>query len=66
MEPHEKMVARWLTEDWDRESNNLPHWLSTRIHQSFTGKALNSPSALARVICLKLLKNHKHEMHLPK
>ena len=66
MEPHEQMVARWLTEDWDRESSKLPSWLHTRVWQSFTSKTLSDPNALARVLCLKLLKYHKHEMHLPK
>ena len=65
MDSHEKMVARWLTEEWDRESSKIPSWLSSKVHRHFTMRDFGNPSAMARVICLKLLESHKHEISLP-
>jgi len=64
MQQHEKMAARWLTEEWDRESKEIPRWLKNKIWEPYPLKILNDPSSLARAICLKLLENHKYEISL--
>ncbi len=64
MQPHEKMAARWLTEEWDRKSKEIPKWLRSKIWELCPRHILESPSNLARAICLKLLENHKHEISL--
>jgi len=65
MLPHEKLVARWLTEEWDREEIKLPSWLSSRVRRNFTMRDFGKPEAMARVIYLRLLNEHKHELSLP-
>jgi len=64
MQQHEKMAARWLTEEWDGKSIKMPSWLFNRIWEPYPRHILENPSNLAREICLKLLKNHKHEISL--
>ena len=64
MQPHEKIVARWLTEEWNQTDPEMPRWLKTRIWNNFPNRNLNDPNSLARIICLKLLENHKHEISL--
>ena len=66
MKPHEKMVARWLTEEWDRSSSKLPSWLNSRVWPDFSSRDFGDPGAMAKVICLRLLEHHKHEISLPK
>tara|TARA_R110000868_G_scaffold273797_1_gene533011 strand:- start:461 stop:709 length:249 start_codon:yes stop_codon:yes gene_type:complete len=66
MEPGEKLAARWLTEDWDGESNKFPSWLRNRIFQDFPGKLLDSPNELAQYILLRILRDHKSEIHFDK
>ncbi len=64
MQPHEKMVARWLTEEWNGTDTEMPSWLRNRVWNDFPYKNLNDPNSLARLICLKLLENHKSEISL--
>ena len=66
MQPHEKMLARWLTEEWDGINQDIPKWLRIRVWLKFPFKDLNKPNALARTICLRLLENHKNELSLSK
>lgn len=66
MDSHEKMLARWLTEEWDRETEAIPRWLLQKISLKYPHKKLDKPVSLARDICLNLLQNHKHEITLPK
>jgi len=58
------MVARWLTEEWNGEEQVVPTWLRTRVWQEFTMRDFGNPNAMAREICLRLLKDHKKEMSL--
>lgn len=64
MLPHEKLVARWLTEEWDGENQEIPKWLKTKVWSKFLFRDLKSPNKLARAICLKLLEKHKSEISL--
>ena len=66
MEPHEQMVARWLTEEWDGQEQEIPKWLRNRVWLNFTMRDFGKPDSMARVICLKLLEKYKHEISLPK
>ena len=66
MEPSEKLAARWLTEDWDGNSNKFPSWLRIRIFKDFPGKLLDSPEELAQYILLRILRDHKSEIHIEK
>lgn len=65
MQPHELMVARWLTEEWDGVEQEIPKWLRNRVWNDFTMLDFGKPQSMARVICLKLLEQHKHEITLP-
>lgn len=65
MQPHERIVARWLTEEWGGVTQEIPQWLRKRVWSHFTARDFGKPDAMARVICLKLLKNHKHVISLP-
>jgi hypothetical protein len=60
----DRMVARWLVEEWDRESEVLPRWLRNNVRGYFPFKYHDKPSALARIICLKLLGKHKNKISL--
>jgi len=64
MRPHEKMVARWLIEEWNGADTEMPSWLRNRVRNNFPHKDLSNPNALARLICLKLLECHKNEISL--
>ncbi len=64
MKPHERMVARWLTEEWDQEATKMPRWLLHRVWHDFSYKKLEKPSALIREICINLLHNHRNEISL--
>lgn len=64
MQPHEKMVARWLTEEWDGQEQKIPKWLHSRVWSKFTMRDFGNPKAMARAICLRLLENYKHEISL--
>lgn len=66
MQSHEKMVARWLTEEWDGTTQELPKWLRNRVLSKFTMRDFGKPDAMARAICLRLLEKYKHELSLPK
>ncbi len=66
MQSHEKMVARWLTEEWNGEDKEMPKWLKHKVWNDFPYRNLDSPDSLARLICLNLLEKHKHEISLPK
>jgi len=64
MEPHERLVARWLTEEWDGEDQELPKWLKKHVWLNFTMRDFGKPHSMARAICLKLLENHKNEISM--
>ncbi len=64
MQTHEQMVARWLTEVWNGTDTEMPSWLKNRVWNDFPHKHINNPNALARLICIKLLENHKNEISL--
>lgn len=64
MEPDERIAARWLTEEWDGESKEVPKWIRSRTRISYPYKGLESPENLARAICLRLLKNHKSQINI--
>jgi len=64
MLPHEKMMARWLTEEWDGLDETIPTWLRNRTYREFNRRDYGKPNAIARSICLRLLENHKHEISL--
>jgi hypothetical protein len=64
MEPHEKLVARWLTEEWDKESKVLPKWLLNKVWNNFPSTSYSEPDSLCRKICIKLLSNHKASISL--
>ena len=65
MRPHERMTARWLTEEWDREPGKMPSWLRDRIFVDFPAHLIDGdPNELARFILLRLLRDHKQEIHL--
>lgn len=64
MQPHEKMVARWLTEEWNGTDKEIPKWLKNKVWNEFPYRNINDPNSLARLICLNLLENHKHEISL--
>lgn len=66
MDPHERMVARWLTEEWNEEDKNIPRWLKNQVYSKFLCRNLENPKSLVSLICLKLLEKHKHEISLPK
>lgn len=65
MQGHEKMSARWLTEEWDKESTDFPAWLRNQVFQRNYSHLPQSPEKLAKKICLNLLSKHKNEIHLP-
>lgn len=60
-----QLCARWLVEDWDRQSNEFPKWLTSRVFQRYHIHEPSSPEQLARKICLNLLSNHRASIHLP-
>ena len=64
MEQHEKMVARWLTEEWDEEVKKIPQWLKNKILKFYSLHMLENPEKLIRAICLKLLEKHKDDISL--
>jgi len=64
MEPHEKLVARWLTEEWDKETKVLPKWLVSKVRNNFPYISLSEPDSLCRKICIKLLSKHKTKISL--
>lgn len=66
MLPHEKMVARWLTEEWDRESSNYVRWVKDLVRRKYPYNTLENPSKVARLICIRLLEKHKNELSLKK
>lgn len=61
MKPHEKIIARWLTEEWDEISMLLPGWVRGFVWHNFPS---HDPNDLARTICLRLLQEHKQELSL--
>lgn len=66
MSKDERLVARWLTEDWDNINTKLPSWLKNRVFESFPRKLLDSPNEIGRLILLRILKDHKSEVQLNK
>lgn len=66
MEPYEQITARWLTEEWDGETQKMPAWLRHRVWPEFRIRNFGKPDSMVKVICLKLLQNHKHEIKLLK
>lgn len=64
MEPHEKLAARWLIEEWDQEGAKLPSWLKWRIAEYYPHKLLSSSEELSKFIVLRILRDHKSEIHL--
>lgn len=64
MEPHEKMIARWLTEEWDGVGKKVPQWLYHKTWMHYSPRDFGKPDAMARVICLRLLRDHKNELAL--
>ncbi len=64
MQQHEKMAARWLTEEWDGKSKEIPKWLRNKVWEPYPQHIIKNPSNLAREICLKLLEKHNHEISL--
>ncbi|QIL90501.1 hypothetical protein GNX18_12585 [Microbulbifer sp. SH-1] len=65
MKPYEKIVARWLVEEWNGIDQELPKWLINRVRLNFTMRDFGKPNSMARVICLNLLENHRHDISLP-
>ena len=65
MEPHEKIAARWLTEEWDGKSSKVPAWLHQRIWMHYPAGTLDDPERLARLIRLRLLSERKADLWLP-
>jgi len=35
MQPHERMVARWLTEEWNGTDKKMPRWLENKVWSEF-------------------------------
>ena len=66
MAPSEKMAARWLTEDWDGKTQQFPSWLRNKIWEDFPAKFIDSPNELAQYILLRILRDHKSEIHFEK
>ncbi|WP_334060962.1 hypothetical protein [Alteromonas sp. S005] len=64
MAPHERILARWLTEEWDGEGTELPSWLLNKIWNKYPSNCLNDPSALARKLFLKIMENNRSEISL--
>ena len=64
MAPHEKILVRWLTEEWDGEGTELPSWLLNKIWNNYPSNCLNDPSALARKLFLKIMENNRGEISL--
>ena len=64
MRDFEKMSARWLTEEWDRESEQFPSWLRTKLFQLHLKHLPETPEKLGKSICLNLLHEHKHDITL--
>jgi len=64
MAPHERILARWLTEEWDGEGTELPSWLMNKIWNKYPSNCLNDPSALARKLFLKIMENNRGEISL--
>ncbi len=65
MRPHERLAARWLTEEWDGTSKKLPSWLRNRISLHYPISTWNDPEELARLIRLRLFADHRRELTLP-
>ena len=71
MRSDERLVARWLLEDWGGQETILPKWLEKRTNtsfwdRSFTMREYGNPDAMARAICIRLLRNHKDKLSLRK
>ena len=66
MEPSEKLAARWLTEEWDGKTTQLPSWLRNKIWPDFPAKMNDSPNEIAQYILLRILRDHKPEIHFEK
>ena len=66
MLPYEKMIARWLIEEWDGKSSTYVRWVKDLVRKHYPHNTLENPSKVARLICLRLLENHKNEISLQK
>ncbi|MEO9884166.1 MAG: hypothetical protein ABJR05_16755 [Balneola sp.] len=66
MKSSEKLAARWLTEEWDGETTQFPSWLRNKIWTDFPPKVVDSPNELTQYILLRILRDHKSEIHFEK
>ncbi len=66
MKSSEKLAARWLTEEWDGETTQFPSWLRNKICTDFPPKVVDSPNELTQYILLRILRDHKSEIHFEK
>jgi hypothetical protein len=66
MNPSEKLVARWLTEEWDGSSTKLPRWLLSKIWCDYPSHVVESPKLIIHWVCERVLPDSKHDFTIPK